>query len=38
MCSSHSGNTTRLKSITKKRLLSQLKLATEEEKDHVMEI
>ena len=36
LCSSHSGYTT--KSITKKRLLFQLKLATEEEKDHVMEI
>ena len=36
LSSSHSGYTT--KSITKKRLLFQLKLATEEEKDHVTEI
>ena len=34
---SFSGNTTRLKSMSKGRLLSTLKLATEEEKHHVME-
>ena len=37
MCFIRLANATRLKSITKKRLSSQLKLATEKGKHHVME-
>ena len=36
MCFGLSGNTTKLKSFSKKRLSSNQKLATEEKKHHVM--